>query len=380
MARSIKICCVCGARPNFMKIAPIVSALSKRDDVETLLVHTGQHYDERMSRQFFGDLGIPTPDVNLGVGSGSHAVQTAAVMTAFEPVCVKHQPDWVIVVGDVNSTLACALVSVKLGIRVAHVESGLRSGDRTMPEEINRILTDAISDRLFVTEPSGMENLRREGIPAHRMQHVGNVMIDTLLKARAQAERSSILTQLGLSPRHYATLTLHRPANVDSAPILSGILDAVESITREMPVVFPVHPRTRHRLDGLGLRDRVERMANLHLVEPLGYLDFIKLIAHAGVVLSDSGGIQEETTILGVPCLTLRHNTERPITISEGTNRLVGVNPVAILDAFADVRQKQDYSERTPAMWDGHAATRIVESLTAEQSATDAASLELATA
>jgi UDP-N-acetylglucosamine 2-epimerase (non-hydrolysing) len=363
-----------------MKIAPILSAMGSRDEVETLLVHTGQHYDEQMSQQFFGELGIPAPDVNLGVGSGSHANQTASVMTAFEPVCVQHRPDWVVVVGDVNSTVACALVAVKLGIRVAHVESGLRSGDRTMPEEINRILTDAISDLLFVTEPSGIENLLREGISASRVHHVGNVMIDTLLKARAAADQSEIMTQLGLSPRCYAALTLHRPSNVDNAAVLSGILDAIESIAREMPVVFPLHPRTRNSLEALGLHDRVEQVTNLHLVHPLGYLDFLNLIAHAGFVLSDSGGIQEETTILGVPCLTLRNNTERPITLTEGTNRLVGVNPVAILDAFADVRLERDFAARTPALWDGHAAERIVDTIVAEQSATDTASLELATA
>ncbi len=380
MARPLKICCACGARPNFMKIAPIVDALARRSNVETLLVHTGQHYDERMSERFFGDLGIPKPDVNLGVGSASHAVQTGGIMKAFEPVCLQHKPDWVIVVGDVNSTIACALVAVKLGIKVAHVEAGLRSGDRTMPEEINRILTDAISDLLFVTEPSGLDNLAREGIPADRVYHVGNVMIDTLIKARERAEQSDLLTKLGLSPRQYATMTLHRPSNVDDVRVFSGILDAIESITADIPVVFPIHPRTRHSLTKLGLQDRVDHLKGLLLVEPLGYLDFMKLTANAAVVLSDSGGIQEETTILGVPCLTLRSNTERPITITEGTNRLVGVDPAAILSAFSDVRQERDFSATPPALWDGHAAERIVKTITTPPGATTAPPMELATA
>lgn len=379
MARPVKICCVCGARPNFMKIAPIVSTLQDRSDVETLLVHTGQHYDTQMSRQFFEDLNLPAPDINLNVGSGSHALQTAKIMTAFEPVCLQHQPDWVIVVGDVNSTIACAMVAVKLGIRVAHVESGLRSGDRTMPEEINRILTDAISDLLFVTEPSGVENLRREGIPDQRVHHVGNVMIDSLLSARARAEQSDLLTRQALTPRGYTALTLHRPANVDHAPVLRGIMDAVEEISRRMPVVFPLHPRTRRRLDEFGMSDRFENLPGLRLLEPLGYLDFLKLIANARVVMSDSGGIQEETTILGVPCLTLRNNTERPITISEGTNRLVGVDPMAILRAFADVEDTQDFAARVPALWDGQASTRIVERIMACQSSEDAPARELTT-
>ncbi len=378
MARPLTICCVCGARPNFIKIAPLVEAFAQCGDVHTLLVHTGQHYDKGMSELFFGDLHIPKPDVNLEVGSASHAVQTGDIMRAFEPVCLREKPDWVVVVGDVNSTIACALVAVKLGIKVAHVEAGLRSGDRAMPEEINRILTDAISDLLFVSEPSGLTNLRREGIPDDRVYHVGNVMIDTLMKARSRAEESTILTQLGLTPRRYAVMTLHRPSNVDDVRVFSGILDAMKTITAHMPVVFPIHPRTRHSLAKLGLQDRVDQLPGLRLVEPLGYLDFMKLTVHSAVVLSDSGGIQEETTILGVPCLTLRDNTERPITISEGTNRLTGSDPEAILAAFADVVRERNFAPKIPALWDGTAAERIVDIIMTESVRESASSQELA--
>jgi len=363
MNPKLKICCVCGARPNFMKIAPIVEALDRRSDVETLLVHTGQHYDERMSELFFEHLGIPEPDMNLEVGSASHAVQTAEIMKRFEPVCLERHPDWVVVVGDVNSTIACALVAVKLGIKVAHVEAGLRSFDRNMPEEINRLLTDAISDLLFVSEPSGVENLGREGVAPAKTHFVGNVMIDTLLKARDRARQSAILSQLGLTPRAYAAMTLHRPSNVDDAAIFGGILNAVETIARDMPVVFPIHPRTRKNLERLGLGARVDGIGDLRLVEPLGYLDFMKLVANSALVLTDSGGIQEETTILGVPCLTLRRNTERPITLTAGTNRLTGPDPETILAAYRDVRRQGPSSGRTPELWDGRAAERIVDLL-----------------
>jgi len=369
----LKICCVCGARPNFMKIAPIVDAIAARDGARTLLVHTGQHYDERMSELFFGDLGIPEPDINLEVGSASHAVQTAEIMKRFEPICLEHRPDWVVVVGDVNSTIACALVAVKLGIKVAHVEAGLRSFDRDMPEEINRLLTDAISDLLFVTEQSGLDNLEREGIPGEKVHLVGNVMIDTQLKARDRAEQSTILADLDLTERNYAAMTLHRPSNVDDPEVFGRILDAIEIIAADMPVIFPIHPRTRKNLTALGLADRVDGITNLRLVEPLGYLDFMKLVAKASVVLTDSGGIQEETTILGVPCLTLRHNTERPITITAGTNRLTGPDPEAILAAYRDVRKANDFTGKTPPLWDGCAAQRIVDILMqthAAQSAT----------
>ena len=359
-----KVICVCGARPNFMKIAPIVKVLGRTDGVESRLVHTGQHYDERMSDLFFEQLHIPQPDINLDVGSLSHAAQTAEVMKRFEPVCLAEQPDWVVVVGDVNSTLACALVAVKLGIRIAHVEAGLRSFDRAMPEEINRVLTDTISDLLFVTEPSGLDNLRREGIDDDRVHHVGNVMIDTLLACRERSTKSDIHRQLGLSAGSYALATLHRPSNVDDRETFGGILDALETIGQDMPVIFPIHPRSKNNLESLGLRDRVEGMTNLRLVEPLGYLDFLKLMSDAAVVLTDSGGVQEETTILNVPCLTLRANTERPVTISQGTNRLTGSDPQAILEAYREIRQSPPRTASPPHLWDGRAAERIVSILT----------------
>ena len=359
-----KVLCVCGARPNFMKIAPLVESLARARGVSTLLVHTGQHYDERMSELFFGDLGIPEPDINLEVGSLSHAAQTARVMERFEPVCVEHKPDWVVVVGDVNSTIACALVAVKLGIAAAHVEAGLRSFDRTMPEEVNRVLTDAISELLFVTEPSGVLNLRREGIAEEKIHLVGNVMIDTLLRSKERADRSTILSRLCVEKGRYAVATLHRPSNVDNKETLSAILQAFEEIGRDMPVIYPVHPRSRKNLNALGLSDRAEAIAGLRMIEPLGYLDFVKLTADSAVVLTDSGGIQEETTILGVPCLTLRENTERPITVTQGTNRLTGSTTEAIVGAYREVRDSPPRPVAAPDLWDGKAADRIVAVLT----------------
>ena len=292
--------------------------VGRRKDVTARLVHTGQHYDERMSKLFFEQLKIPLPDVNLEVGGGSHAVQTAEVMKRFEPVLLAERPDVVIVVGDVNSTVACALTSVKLGIPVAHVEAGLRSFDRTMPEEINRLVTDAISRWLFVSEQSGVENLRREGVAEDRMFFVGNVMIDTLIACRDRFQRGS-LAEFGVEKGRYAVLTLHRPSNVDDPATLRGLLNAVETIQRDLPVVFPVHPRTRKALASEAIE-----LPNVKLVEPLGYLEFMQLITHARFVLTDSGGIQEETTFLGIPCITLRNNTERPSTVEQGTNVLVG--------------------------------------------------------
>jgi UDP-N-acetylglucosamine 2-epimerase (non-hydrolysing) len=360
----LKIICVAGARPNFMKIAPIMEAFRSRPDIRSFLVHTGQHYDEKMSDLFFRELGIPQPDVNLGVGSGSHAVQTAEVMKAFETVCLQEKPDAVLVVGDVNGTIACGLVAVKLGIKLIHVEAGLRSGDRSMPEEINRILTDSISDFLFCTEKSGVENLRREGVPVEKIHLVGNVMIDTLLKNRNKAEKSAILKELGLTPKGYATMTLHRPGNVDDPAIFTGLLDAVEIIQRDMPIIFPIHPRTKKNILAFGLQERVARMTNLRLVDPIGYLDFLKLNANAYVVLTDSGGLQEETTILKVPCITLRENTERPITCEIGSNQLVGVNPDAILGAYEKIKSGKLRAPQIPDFWDGKAAERIAEILT----------------
>ncbi|MGI6415801.1 MAG: non-hydrolyzing UDP-N-acetylglucosamine 2-epimerase [Thermoguttaceae bacterium] len=356
---SVKIICVAGARPNFMKIAPIMEALRAQPGIESLLVHTGQHYDEKMSDLFFRELGIPQPDMNLEVGSGSHAVQTAEIMRAFEPVCLNHKPDWVLVVGDVNSTIACGLVAVKLGIKLIHVEAGLRSGDRTMPEEINRILTDSISDLLFCTERSGVENLRREGIDPKKIHLVGNVMIDTLLKNRDKAEQSTVLDQMGLKAGGYATMTLHRPSNVDEPAAFSNILEAVDAIQRELPIVFPIHPRTRKNIASLGFGNRVAAMPGLRLIDPIGYLDFLKLNTHARVILTDSGGLQEESTILRVPCITIRENTERPITCEVGSNQLAGTSTRAILAAYENVKSGAFGHRRIPDLWDGRAAVRI---------------------
>lgn len=354
-----KIMNICGARPNFMKIAPLMRAYRDHASIQATLVHTGQHYDRNMSDVFFQQLQIPEPDINLEVGSGSHATQTAEIMQRFEKVVLEHRPDWVLVVGDVNSTIACGLVAVKLGIRLAHVEAGLRSGDRTMPEEINRVLTDAISDLLFVSEPSGVENLRREGIPDERVHFAGNVMIDTLKFSLAQAERSGVLEQIGVAPRQYNVVTLHRPSNVDDPATFGRLLDAIDAIQQDLPVVFPMHPRTFANLTRLGLEPRMRSLRNLRVVEPLGYLDFLKLTGNAAVVLTDSGGIQEETTILGVWCLTLRENTERPVTITEGTNTLVGTDPRRILEAYERCRATPRGAMRVPEKWDGLAAQRI---------------------
>lgn len=366
----MKIINVVGARPNFMKIAPIMEAYRACPAIEPLLVHTGQHYDARMSELFFHQLGIPQPDVNLGIGGGTHAQQTADIIRAFEPVVLQHKPQAVLVVGDVNSTIACGLVAVKLGVKLIHVEAGLRSFDRTMPEEINRLLTDAISDVLLCSEPSGVANLRREGVADSKVHLVGNVMIDTLLAHRAKAEQSTILEQLSLPAGGYAVLTLHRPANVDNPQTLGNILKAIDVIQRDMPVVFPVHPRTAKNLRAptgvdaaaAPLAAAVASMKNLRLIEPAGYLDFIKLMSAARVVLTDSGGIQEETTILQVPCLTLRENTERPVTVEMGFSQLVGADPDRILAAYRGLG-RWARPARVPPLWDGQAAKRIVEIL-----------------
>jgi UDP-N-acetylglucosamine 2-epimerase (non-hydrolysing) len=356
----LRIINVVGARPNLMKIAPLMAAYAAAPEIEPLLVHTGQHYDANMSELFFHQLGIPEPDLNLGVGSASHAVQTAEIMRAFEPIVLEHRPDAVLVVGDVNSTIACGLVAVKLGVRLVHVEAGLRSFDREMPEEINRVLTDSISDLLFCTEQSGVDNLRREGVAEAKIHLVGNVMIDTLLRHRERAEQSRALETLGLAGKSYAVLTLHRPSNVDDPVVLAKLLDVLEVVLADGPLVFPVHPRTRQKLAEFGLAARVAAQPDLRPVDPLGYLDFLKLMAHARVVLTDSGGIQEETTILGVPCLTLRENTERPVTVELGTNRLVGQQPDRILAAYREVMAARGAAPRIPPLWDGRAAGRIV--------------------
>jgi UDP-N-acetylglucosamine 2-epimerase (non-hydrolysing) len=360
----LKVINVVGARPNFMKVAPIVAALKERPGkFMPLVVHTGQHYDAAMSDAFFADLELPEPDMHLGVGSGTHATQTAAVMQQFEPVVLEENPDWVLVVGDVNSTLACALVCVKLGIKVAHVEAGLRSRDRTMPEEINRLLTDQIADLLFTTSEDADRNLLAEGIPAQRIKFVGNVMIDSLHRNLERARRSTIKSQLGLNEDSYAVLTLHRPSNVDNRPTFERILDALEAISRSVPIVFPIHPRTRKTMAELGLSKRVENITNLRLIDPLGYLDFLNLYSTARLVLTDSGGIQEETTSLGIPCLTLRENTERPVTVDLGTNVIVGTDPQKIIAAANAALNGTKNSSRQVPLWDGHAAERIVDVL-----------------
>lgn len=364
----MKIINVVGARPNLMKIAPLMNAYAKCDAIEPLLVHTGQHYDENMSELFFRQLGISEPDLNLEIGSASHAVQTAEIMKAFEPVVLHHEPDAVLVVGDVNSTIACGTVAVKLGVKLIHVEAGLRSFDRTMPEEINRLITDAISDLLFCTEQSGVDNLRREGVPEEKIHFVGNVMIDTLLQHRAKADQSTILETLALIDRGYAVITLHRPANVDNRKSLEGLLEALEQIQNDLAVVFPAHPRTRAKFEEFGMGGRLAAMSNLRILDPIGYLDFLRLIASARLVLTDSGGIQEETTILKVPCLTLRDNTERPITVEVGSNRLVGKDPSKIIAAYREIVNAGTVDSEIPPLWDGHAAERIVEVLLRELS------------
>lgn len=358
--RRIRLLAVAGARPNFMKIAPLMKELAKRSDrFEPILVHTGQHYDQAMSESFFRDLEIPEPDVNLGVGSGSHGEQTAQVLVAIEKLLVERKPDVVLVVGDVNSTVAATLAAVKLHIPVAHVEAGLRSWDRSMPEEINRVLTDAVSEWLFTTEPSAETNLLREGVPAEKIHFVGNVMIDTLLAHRERARHLDTLDRLGLEPRGYAVLTLHRPSNVDSPDQLRRLFGVLSRLGDRLPVVFPVHPRTANAIKNNLQGERL----NLQMTEPLGYLEFLRLLMDAQMVLTDSGGIQEETTALGVPCLTLRESTERPVTVSEGTNTIVGTDPAAIEDAIQKQLASPFESGRRPALWDGRAAVRIIDIL-----------------
>lgn len=356
----LKILNIVGARPNFMKIAPVMREMQRREnDFQPLVVHTGQHYDAAMSDSFFRDLGMPEPDFHLEVGSHSHAIQTARIMTAFEPIVLQERPDWVLVVGDVNSTIACALVCAKLGVKIAHVEAGLRSRDRSMPEEINRILTDAISDLLLTTSQDADENLKAEGVSADKIKFVGNVMIDSLFYSLKLAKSSPVRENLNLSEKEYAVLTLHRPSNVDNREIFSDLLGALVSISEKIPIVFPVHPRTRARISEFGFTETVER-SRIELIEPLGYLDFMRLYSGARIVLTDSGGLQEETTALGIPCLTLRRNTERPITISHGTNRLAGTNPERIKEIAHEVlRQTISKDDRIPPLWDGHAAERI---------------------
>ncbi|MGD0653468.1 MAG: UDP-N-acetylglucosamine 2-epimerase (non-hydrolyzing) [Thermoguttaceae bacterium] len=356
----MRITCVVGARPNFMKVTPILAYAAGLPDVRCRLIHTGQHYDERMSALFFTELELPKPDSYLGVGSGSHAVQTASVILKFEDELNAHHADLVLVVGDVNSTLACALVAVKKHIPVAHVEAGLRSRDRRMPEEINRVLTDQISEYLFTTDRDAGRNLLAEGIAAKRIHFVGNVMIDTLLRHRKHARRTGVLKRLSLTPRDYAVCTMHRADNVDTVEAAERTSNAIAILADRLPVVLPVHPRTRNRWSSFGLLDRLDRCRNLTITDPLGYLEFLALMDNAALVLTDSGGIQEETTILGVPCLTFRENTERPITVSEGTNQLVGLDLVRLATAIDEVLSGEIVDGRTPELWDGQAAARIL--------------------
>jgi UDP-N-acetylglucosamine 2-epimerase (non-hydrolysing) len=355
---AIKLICVAGARPNFMKLAPLLRELMQEPAFSVVLVHTGQHYDDRLSGQFFRDLGMPSPDYQLEVGSGSHAAQTAEIMKRFEPVVVTERPDGVLVVGDGISTVACALVAKKLLTSVIHVEAGLRSFDRSMPEEINRVVTDSISDLFLITEESGRSNLLAEGIPAERIRLVGNLMIDSLRSHLDRARDSDVFRRLGGEGEEFGLVTLHRPANVDNPQQFEAILGALEEISSELPLYFPVHPRTRQRLEAAGMRTE----SQLHLIEPLGYLDFLGLMSQAAVVLTDSGGIQEETTALGVPCLTVRENTERPVTVEQGTNLLAGTSREGILRAWRQIR-KAPKSGRVPPLWDGSAARRCREAL-----------------
>jgi len=375
-----KVMHIVGARPNFMKVAPLMREMSRYPQkFDQLLLNTGQHYDDEMSKCFFNDLELPEPDVYLGVGSGTHAEQTGKIMIKFEKVCIKEKPDLVIVVGDVNSTIACALVAAKLCIPVAHIEAGLRSFDRTMPEEINRILTDQISDYLFTTCEDANQNLIKEGIPENKIFFVGNAMIDSLLNHMKIANNSVILEKLGLIKNNkikkYGLVTLHRPSNVDNPKILKGILYALNELAREISIIFPSHPRTIKQIKNFKLIEMIDYEAsflsynlnktnqNILVMQPLGYLDFLCLMSNATVVLTDSGGIQEETTVLGIPCLTLRKNTERPITVKEGTNIVVGNDPDKIANTALNLLKNQNSRKKRPKYWDGKAAERIIKVL-----------------
>ena len=364
----LKIICVVGARPNFMKIAPVMDAFKRlASNVDVVLLHTGQHYDANMKSQFFEQLGIPEPDIDLGVGSGSHAVQTAEVMLRFEPVVDQEKPDAIIVVGDVNSTISCALVAAKKMIPVVHIEAGLRSYDRQMPEEINRVLTDQISDRLYTTERLAEDNLAREGIPAERVCFTGNVMIDTLMKnAKKAIHFSETLNQYNINAEihenNFSLVTMHRPSNVDNKETLESLLKAIQKTSETIPVIFPVHPRTQGKISQFGLEHYLEA-GNIYTLPPLGYMQMVGFMAKAKVVMTDSGGIQEETTALGIPCITMRENTERPITVEQGTNTIVGVDPELILSTFNEVMKNGGKAGKQPELWDGHAADRIVTDL-----------------
>lgn len=363
----MKIVNIVGARPNFMKIAPLIREMRKHSDIIPLLVHTGQHYDPSMAGRFFEDLDIPCPDVFLEVGSGSHAVQTAEVMKRLEPVLERERPDLVLVVGDVNSTMAAALTATKLKIKVAHVEAGLRSFDRSMPEEINRVVTDAVSDFLFVTEESGEKNLLVEGVDRAKIFFVGNVMIDSLEASRRMWAQSTILEKLHLNKAQYGVVTLHRPSNVDDVQTLEGLIGALCAVSQRCPLIFPVHPRTIGALKSLEqyrsclhFGEGPTSAKGILCMDPVGYLDFMALVANARIVLTDSGGLQEETTVLGIPCLTVRENTERPVTVTHGTNRVVGTSPMKIETEAAKILEIPLQPSIPPPLWDGQAAERIV--------------------
>ncbi len=355
----MKIINVVGARPNFMKIAPITTAMENQDRLNPILVHTGQHYDAGMSDVFFRDLQIPQPDIFLNIGSDSHARQTAKIMIAFEEVLIREKPDLVLTVGDVNSTMATTLVAVKLGFKVAHVEAGLRSRDRTMPEEINRLVTDALADFLFTTSQDADENLRREGIADEKIFFVGNTMIDTLMKYRKTAQVLQAHRQFGLKSNNFALLTLHRPSNVDDHDVFRSILAALQKIQQEIPILFPIHPRTEKNIERFGFSADFNDMSNMHYIQPQNYLNFLSLMIHSRFVMTDSGGLQEESTVLGIPCLTLRKNTERPITITMGSNKLVGNDTEKIIAGAEQILDGQWQRSQIPPLWDGQAAERI---------------------
>lgn len=357
----ISVHLIAAARPNFMKIAPLLLQLRSQPWCRVFLVHTGQHYDANMSDAFFRDLGIPEPDYHLGIGSGTHAEQTGGVMIAYEKLCIEARPDWIIVVGDVNSTMACSLVGAKLGIKVAHLEAGLRSRDRTMPEEINRIVTDALADLLWTPSTDANSNLLAEGVPQDRIEFVGNVMIDSYEMMRDRINLRDSAGRLGIAPKSYGVVTLHRPVNVDNREALEILISQLCTVSAELPLVFPLHPRTSQRLNAFGMMSRLLSAPNIRTTEPLGYIEFMSLVSEAALIITDSGGIQEETTYLSIPCLTVRETTERPITVMEGTNRLV--TPEAISEAVRCALRGDWPRGRVPSLWDGRAAERVIDSL-----------------
>lgn len=357
----MKIINIAGARPNFMKISPIMDAMKKSKIIEPILLHTGQHYDEKMSALFFKELKIPEPDICLNVGSDSHAKQVAHIMEKFDDVCNAEKPDGILVVGDVNSTLACSLVASKLGIKIIHLEAGLRSFDRTMPEEINRLVTDALADMLLTPSQDGNDNLIKEGISPEKIHLVGNIMIDTLFRFLPIIEKSSIIQTLGLNPQQYLLVTLHRPSNVDQKESLEKILTTFRKIQQSIKIVFPVHPRTKKNMHEFGFSDMIDDMKNLIITEPIGYLDFQRLMTKSKAVITDSGGIQEETTVLKIPCITLRENTERPITVTEGSNVIVGSDMNKLLNMIEKILNNQWKSSNIPKLWDGKTAERVIQ-------------------